>query len=85
MISYQHAVQIDNVKDVVTIDALHALFSAYGTVQKIALVDRPAASTTRVALVQYADTGAAAVALGTLQGHCMHGKDAHKVGVVEDA
>lgn len=62
-----------------TIDALYTLFSAYGHVQKIALIDRPAAAATQLALLQYADTGSAAVALGTLQGYCMHGQGAHKV------
>lgn len=75
-----HLAQIDNVVHPITIDAIHALFSTYGSVQKIALIEKAPTPTTRHVLVQYADHQAAAVALSTLQGHCMYGAGEHKVG-----
>ncbi len=71
--------QIENIVHPITIDSMHALFSTYGLVQKIAIIEKTPHPTTRHVLVQYADSKAAAVALSTLQGYCMYGAGQHKV------
>lgn len=53
----------------VTVDVLNTVFSAFGTVQKIAIFEKNA---TTQALIQYPDINTAAVAKDALEGHCIY-------------
>jgi hypothetical protein len=60
----------------VTVEALHELFSAYGKVEKIKVLEgrgKPQA------LVQYSDRLTATTPFAILQGHCMYGQGQHRV------
>ncbi|KAL3597063.1 hypothetical protein D5086_008700 [Populus alba] len=60
---------IENMQYAVTIDVLHTVFSAFGTVQKIAIFEKNGGTQ---ALIQYPDVATAAVAKETLEGHCIY-------------
>ncbi|KAH9309731.1 hypothetical protein KI387_037642, partial [Taxus chinensis] len=60
---------IENMLYVVTVDVLHMVFSAFGTVQKIAMFEKNAGTQ---ALIQYADVATAVVAKEALEGHCIY-------------
>ncbi|XP_061979553.1 polypyrimidine tract-binding protein homolog 1-like isoform X1 [Populus nigra] len=60
---------IENMQYAVTIDVLHTVFSAFGTVQKIAIFEKNGGTQ---ALIQYPDVAIAAVAKETLEGHCIY-------------
>ncbi|KAJ1399677.1 RNA-binding domain superfamily [Sesbania bispinosa] len=60
---------IENMQYVVTIDVLHTVFSAFGTVQKIAIFEKN--GQTR-ALIQYPDVTTAATVKEALEGHCIY-------------
>lgn len=60
---------IENLQYAVTVDVLHTVFSAFGTVQKIAIFDKNGGIQ---ALVQYPDVTTAAVAKEALEGHCIY-------------
>ncbi|PIA57491.1 hypothetical protein AQUCO_00600308v1 [Aquilegia coerulea] len=60
---------IENMQYAVTVDVLHTVFSAFGTVQKIAIFDKNGGMQ---ALVQYPDVMIAAVAKEALEGHCIY-------------
>ncbi|KAF6171832.1 hypothetical protein GIB67_007353 [Kingdonia uniflora] len=60
---------IENLQYAVTVDVLHTVFSAFGTVQKIAIFEKNGGMQ---ALVQYPDLTAAAVAKEALEGHCIY-------------
>ncbi|KAI4363658.1 hypothetical protein MLD38_019848 [Melastoma candidum] len=60
---------IENMQYVVTLDALHMVFSAFGPVQKIAMFDKNGGVQ---ALIQYPDTQTATVAKEALEGHCIY-------------
>ncbi|CAM6046636.1 unnamed protein product [Sphagnum compactum] len=62
-------VSIENMQYAVTIDVLHTVFSAFGTVQKIAIFEKSAGFQ---ALVQYPDMPTAVVAKEALEGHCIY-------------
>ncbi|KAH9549551.1 hypothetical protein CY35_10G025900 [Sphagnum magellanicum] len=62
-------VSIENMQYAVTIDVLHTVFSAFGTVQKIAIFEKSAGLQ---ALVQYPDVPTAVVAKEALEGHCIY-------------
>ncbi|GMP28838.1 hypothetical protein CsSME_00004211 [Camellia sinensis var. sinensis] len=53
----------------VTVDVLHTVFSAFGTVQKIAIFEKNGGTQ---ALIQYPDVTTAAVAKDALEGHCIY-------------
>jgi polypyrimidine tract-binding protein 2 len=53
----------------VTVDVLHTVFSAYGTVQKIAIFEKNGSTQ---ALIQYSDIPTAAMAKEALEGHCIY-------------
>lgn len=53
----------------VTVDVLHTVFSAFGTVQKIAMFEKNGGMQ---ALIQYPDITTAAVAKQALEGHCIY-------------
>uniref|UniRef100_A0A1D1YSI9 Polypyrimidine tract-binding 1 n=1 Tax=Anthurium amnicola TaxID=1678845 RepID=A0A1D1YSI9_9ARAE len=53
----------------VTVDVLHTVFSAFGTVQKIAIFEKNGGTQ---ALIQYPDVTTAAVAKEALEGHCIY-------------
>uniref|UniRef100_A0A162AKB1 RRM domain-containing protein n=1 Tax=Daucus carota subsp. sativus TaxID=79200 RepID=A0A162AKB1_DAUCS len=53
----------------VTVDVLNTVFSAFGTVQKIAIFEKNA---TTQALIQYPDINIAAAAKDALEGHCIY-------------
>ncbi|KAL8124583.1 polypyrimidine tract-binding protein homolog 1-like isoform X1 [Apium graveolens] len=53
----------------VTVDVLNTVFSAFGTVQKIAIFEK---NGTTQALIQYPDINTAAVAKDALEGHCIY-------------
>ncbi|KAJ3704114.1 hypothetical protein LUZ61_007819 [Rhynchospora tenuis] len=57
---------IENMQYAVTVDVLHTVFSAFGTVQKIALFEK---SSGLQALIQYPDTQTAMMAKDALEGH----------------
>ncbi|KAH0973672.1 hypothetical protein GBA52_025828 [Prunus armeniaca] len=60
---------IENMQYAVTVDVLHTVFSAFGTVQKIAIFEKNGQTQ---ALVQYPDVNTAAVAREALEGHCIY-------------
>ncbi|KAF2548843.1 hypothetical protein F2Q70_00024164 [Brassica cretica] len=60
---------IENMQYAVTVDVLHTVFSAYGTVQKIAIFEKNGSTQ---ALVQYSDIATAAIAKEALEGHCIY-------------
>ncbi|KAL4369407.1 hypothetical protein GQ457_05G017680 [Hibiscus cannabinus] len=60
---------IENMQYAVTIDVLHTVFSAFGTVQKIAIFEKNGGTQ---ALIQYPDVTTAAVAKESLEGHCIY-------------
>ncbi|XP_074563182.1 polypyrimidine tract-binding protein homolog 1-like [Curcuma longa] len=60
---------IENMQYAVTVDVLHTVFSAFGTVQKIAIFEKNGGTQ---ALIQYPDMTTAAVAKEALEGHCIY-------------
>ncbi|XP_068637715.1 polypyrimidine tract-binding protein homolog 1-like isoform X2 [Aristolochia californica] len=60
---------IENMQYAVTVDVLHTVFSAFGTVQKIAIFEKNGGMQ---ALVQYPDVTIAAIAKEALEGHCIY-------------
>lgn len=60
---------IENMQYAVTVDVIHTVFSAFGTVQKIAIFEKNGGMQ---ALVQYPDVTSAAVAKEALEGHCIY-------------
>ncbi|XP_020257282.1 polypyrimidine tract-binding protein homolog 1-like isoform X3 [Asparagus officinalis] len=60
---------IENLQYAVTVDVIHTVFSAFGTVQKIAMFEKNGGMQ---ALVQYTDVTTAAVAKEALEGHCIY-------------
>ncbi|XP_039124120.1 polypyrimidine tract-binding protein homolog 1-like isoform X2 [Dioscorea cayenensis subsp. rotundata] len=60
---------IKNMEYAVTIDVIHTVFSAYGTVQKIVMFEN---NNGMHALVQYPDVITAATAKLYLEGHCIY-------------
>ncbi|XP_061350645.1 polypyrimidine tract-binding protein homolog 1-like isoform X2 [Gastrolobium bilobum] len=60
---------IENMQYAVTVDVLHTVFSAFGTVQKIAMFEKNGQTQ---ALIQYPDITTAAAAREALEGHCIY-------------
>lgn len=60
---------IENLQYAVTIEVLHTVFSAFGTVQKIAIFEKNAGFQ---ALIQYPDVSTAVAAKEALEGHCIY-------------
>ncbi|XP_022750664.1 polypyrimidine tract-binding protein homolog 1-like isoform X2 [Durio zibethinus] len=60
---------IENMQYAVTVDVLYTVFSAFGTVQKIAIFEKNGGTQ---ALIQYPDVTTAAVAKESLEGHCIY-------------
>ncbi|KAH7434083.1 hypothetical protein KP509_07G100400 [Ceratopteris richardii] len=60
---------IENMQYEVTIDVLHTIFSAFGTVEKIAMFEKNAGLQ---ALIQFSDVSNAVTAKGALEGHCIY-------------
>ncbi|CAL9100433.1 unnamed protein product [Musa textilis] len=60
---------IENMQYAVTVDVLYTVFSAFGTVQKIAIFEKNGGTQ---ALIQYPDVTTAAVAKEALEGHCIY-------------
>ncbi|WOL17135.1 hypothetical protein Cni_G25924 [Canna indica] len=60
---------IENMQYAVTVDVLHTVFSAFGTVQKIAMFEKNGGMQ---ALIQYPDVTTASVAKESLEGHCIY-------------
>ncbi|KAJ1419657.1 RNA-binding domain superfamily [Sesbania bispinosa] len=60
---------IENMQYAVTVDVLHTVFSAFGTVQKIAIFEKNGQTQ---ALIQYPDVITAAAAREALEGHCIY-------------
>ncbi|CAA6664532.1 unnamed protein product [Spirodela intermedia] len=60
---------IENMQYAVTVDVLHAVFSAFGAVQKIAIFEKNGGTQ---ALIQYPDITTAALAKEALEGHCIY-------------
>ncbi|KAK4271977.1 hypothetical protein QN277_020590 [Acacia crassicarpa] len=60
---------IENMQYAVTVDVIHTVFSAFGTVQKIAIFEKNGQTQ---ALVQYPDVTTAATAREALEGHCIY-------------
>ncbi|XP_048636258.1 polypyrimidine tract-binding protein homolog 1 isoform X2 [Brassica napus] len=60
---------IENMQYAVTVDVLHTVFSAYGSVQKIAIFEKNGSTQ---ALIQYSDIATAAIAKEALEGHCIY-------------
>ncbi|XP_050227984.1 polypyrimidine tract-binding protein homolog 1 isoform X1 [Mercurialis annua] len=60
---------IENMQYAVTVDIIHMVFSAFGTVQKIAIFEKNGGTQ---ALIQYPDVATAAAAKETLEGHCIY-------------
>ncbi|KAJ6826122.1 polypyrimidine tract-binding protein-like protein 1-like isoform X3 [Iris pallida] len=60
---------IENMQYAVTVDVIHTVFSAFGTVQKIAIFEKNGGMQ---ALIQYPDVTTAAVAKEALEGHCIY-------------
>ncbi|XP_061349780.1 polypyrimidine tract-binding protein homolog 1-like [Gastrolobium bilobum] len=60
---------IENMQYAVTVDVLYTVFSAFGTVQKIAIFEKNGQTQ---ALIQYPDVTTAAVAKEALEGHCIY-------------
>nr|GMD51911.1 polypyrimidine tract-binding protein homolog 1 isoform X1 [Ipomoea batatas] len=60
---------IENMQYAVTVDVLHTVFSAFGTVQKIAIFEKNGGTQ---AFIQYPDVATATVAKDALEGHCIY-------------
>ncbi|KAF7048800.1 hypothetical protein CFC21_057482 [Triticum aestivum] len=60
---------IENMQYAVSVDVLHTVFSAFGTVQKIAIFEKNGGTQ---ALIQYPDASTATVAKEALEGHCIY-------------
>ncbi|XP_074569994.1 polypyrimidine tract-binding protein homolog 1-like isoform X2 [Curcuma longa] len=60
---------IESMQYAVTVDVLHTVFSAFGTVQKILIFEKNGGVQ---ALIQYPDTTTASVAKAALEGHCIY-------------
>ncbi|XP_059293962.1 polypyrimidine tract-binding protein homolog 1 isoform X1 [Lycium ferocissimum] len=60
---------LENMQYAVTVDVLHTVFSAFGTVQKIAIFEKNGQTQ---ALIQYPDVTTAAAAKDALEGHCIY-------------
>ncbi|XP_015946136.1 polypyrimidine tract-binding protein homolog 1 isoform X2 [Arachis duranensis] len=60
---------IENMQYAVTVDVLHTVFSAFGTVQKIAIFEKNGQTQ---ALIQYPVVTTAATAKEALEGHCIY-------------
>ncbi|KAH9676559.1 RRM domain-containing protein [Citrus sinensis] len=60
---------IENMQYAVTVDVLNTVFSAFGTVQKVAIFEKNGGTQ---ALIQYPDITTAAVAKESLEGHCIY-------------
>ncbi|XP_042433687.1 polypyrimidine tract-binding protein homolog 1-like isoform X3 [Zingiber officinale] len=60
---------IENMQYAVTVDVLHTVFAAFGTVQKIAIFEKNGGTQ---ALIQYPDVTTATVAKEALEGHCIY-------------
>jgi polypyrimidine tract-binding protein 2 len=60
---------IENMQYAVTVDVLHTVFSAFGSVQKIAIFEKNGGTQ---ALIQYPDVTIATVAKEALEGHCIY-------------
>ncbi|KAG8063231.1 hypothetical protein GUJ93_ZPchr0003g17814 [Zizania palustris] len=60
---------IESMQYAVSVDVLHTVFSAFGTVQKIAIFEKNGGTQ---ALIQYPDVTAASVAKEALEGHCIY-------------
>ncbi|CAH2039060.1 unnamed protein product [Thlaspi arvense] len=60
---------IENMQYAVTVDVLHTVFSAYGTVQKIAIFEKNGSTQ---ALIQYSDIATATIAKEAVDGHCIY-------------
>ncbi|OVA12191.1 RNA recognition motif domain [Macleaya cordata] len=60
---------IENMQYAITVDVLHTVFSAFGTVQKIAIFEKNGGMQ---ALIQYPDVPTASVAKEALEGHCIY-------------
>ncbi|CAL5191190.1 unnamed protein product [Lathyrus oleraceus] len=60
---------IENMQYAVTVEVINTVFSAFGTVQKIAMFEKNGQTQ---ALVQYPDVTAAAAAREALEGHCIY-------------
>ncbi|XP_010693257.1 polypyrimidine tract-binding protein homolog 1 isoform X2 [Beta vulgaris subsp. vulgaris] len=60
---------VENMQYAVTVDVLHTVFSAFGTVQKIAIFEKNGQTQ---ALIQYPDVSTASVAKDSLEGHCIY-------------
>ncbi|XP_051121441.1 polypyrimidine tract-binding protein homolog 2 [Andrographis paniculata] len=60
---------IENMQYAVTLDVLHTVFSAFGSVLKIAMFDKNGGLQ---ALIQYPDVQTAVVAKDALEGHCIY-------------
>ncbi|KAJ3673379.1 hypothetical protein LUZ60_006753 [Juncus effusus] len=59
----------ENAQYPITVDVLHTVFSAFGTVQKIAIFEKNGGTQ---ALIQYPDVTIAALAKGALEGHSIY-------------
>ncbi|XP_074564722.1 polypyrimidine tract-binding protein homolog 1-like [Curcuma longa] len=60
---------IENMQYAVTVDVLHTVFSAFGSVQKILIFEKNGGVQ---ALIQYSDITTASVAKAALEGHCIY-------------
>ncbi|KAA8530382.1 hypothetical protein F0562_005091 [Nyssa sinensis] len=60
---------IENMQYAVTVDVLNTVFSAFGSVQKIAIFEKNGGTQ---ALIQYPDVTTAAIAKDALEGHCIY-------------
>ncbi|XP_024626271.1 polypyrimidine tract-binding protein homolog 1 isoform X2 [Medicago truncatula] len=60
---------IENMQYAVTVDVINTVFSAFGTVQKIAMFEKNGQTQ---ALIQYPDVTTAAAAREALEGHCIY-------------
>ncbi|GER45838.1 polypyrimidine tract-binding protein-like [Striga asiatica] len=60
---------MENMQYTVTVDVLHTVFSAFGTVQKIAIFEKNGGTQ---ALIQYPDMATASIAKEALEGHCIY-------------
>uniref|UniRef100_A0A0E0D1D0 RRM domain-containing protein n=1 Tax=Oryza meridionalis TaxID=40149 RepID=A0A0E0D1D0_9ORYZ len=69
---------IENMQYAVTVDVLHTVFSAFGTVQKIAIFEKNGGTQ---ALIQYPDVTTASVAKEALEGHCIY--DVTRAGITQ--
>ncbi|XP_004491824.1 polypyrimidine tract-binding protein homolog 1-like isoform X2 [Cicer arietinum] len=60
---------IENMQYAVTVDVINTVFSAFGTIQKIAMFEKNGQTQ---ALIQYPDVVTAAAAREALEGHCIY-------------